>query len=241
MTFRTAADSRTKAAHAMGYHHSCILAVETCSHQRVVPSEGPFRTRLSGTLIWFAGMVLGEPGLRSAWQAASSLPETVAKMLVPCQPQYVPIGSPSGLHMSDNCLPWLDKSFHPRFSHVRLILENGSCQIQFCQSLCDNVDLAWAASMTSAEAISQRAFGVCQCVHKRFRMHAMIILDAAMVAALADKLFRNILSRRLTAQFALPSRCVNTITTHTPFSLLLYGRALWTGKDAAYSSATPAG
>lgn len=40
---------------------------------------------------------------------------------------------------------------------------------------------------------SQRTLEGRQCVHGRFRMHALIILDAAMIAPLADKLFRNIL------------------------------------------------
>lgn len=44
----------------------------------------------------------------------------------------------------------------------------------------------------SRAAIQRTAVG-CQCVHGRFRVHAVIILDAAMVASLADKLFRNLL------------------------------------------------
>lgn len=46
-----------------------------------------------------------------------------------------------------------------------------------------------------SRAASQRAAEGCQCVHGRFRMHAVIILDAAMVAPLADKLFRIMLCR----------------------------------------------
>lgn len=56
MTFRPAADSRIKAAHAVGYHHARIEADETCSHQRDVPNGGPFRTRGSETF-WDIGLV----------------------------------------------------------------------------------------------------------------------------------------------------------------------------------------
>lgn len=44
----------------------------------------------------------------------------------------------------------------------------------------------------SRAAIQRTAEG-CQCVHGRFRVHAVIILGAALVAPLADKIFRNIL------------------------------------------------
>ena len=58
MTFRPAADSQIKAAHAKGYHHALVEADETCSHQRDVPNEGPFRTRASETF-WDSDLVRG--------------------------------------------------------------------------------------------------------------------------------------------------------------------------------------
>lgn len=120
MTFRPAADSRIKAAHAMGYHQTdSHRADETCSHQRDVPSEGPFRTRVSETF-WDIDLVRG-PECRANLahprhgKLLSGLPETAVKMLVPCPPQPILIGSPFGLYTSDNCSPWLDKNFHPHF------------------------------------------------------------------------------------------------------------------------------
>lgn len=77
-----------------------------------------------------------------------------------------------------------------------------------------------------SKPISQLAFGGCQGVHNRFRVHPLIILDAGLAAALADKLFRNITSKRLTTQYTLPSRCIDTTTTHAPYSLLLYDRSI---------------
>ena len=57
MTFRPAADSRIKAAHALGYHQARIERTKH-SHQRDVPKEGRFRTRLSETF-WDIGIVRG--------------------------------------------------------------------------------------------------------------------------------------------------------------------------------------
>lgn len=82
-------------------------ADETCSHQRYVPNEGPFRTRASETL-WDSDLVCG-PECRANLAHArhgkllSSIPETAVKMLVPCPPQPTLIGPSFGLYASDNC------------------------------------------------------------------------------------------------------------------------------------------
>lgn len=39
-----------------------------------------------------------------------------------------------------------------------------------------------------SQAVNQETAEDCQSVHRRFRMHAVIILNAAMIAPLADKL-----------------------------------------------------
>lgn len=63
-------------------------------------------------------------------------------------------------------------------------------------SLLSYVDLTWAARRISAGPAIQLTVKGCQCVHGRFRVHAVIILDAAMVAPLvADKLFRIVFCR----------------------------------------------
>lgn len=99
-------------------------ADETCSHQRDVPNEGPFRTRASDT-IWDTDLVRGPECRANLAQARhgkllGGLPETAVKMLVPCPPQPVLIG---------------DKNFRPHFSHVRSILQNRSCQTRLGQPL----------------------------------------------------------------------------------------------------------
>lgn len=76
-------------------------ADETCSQHRVAPNEGPFRTRASETF-WDTDLVRG-PVCRADLahvrhgKLLSGLPETAVKMLVPCPPQPVLIGSSFGL------------------------------------------------------------------------------------------------------------------------------------------------
>lgn len=217
---------------------------ETCSHRRDVPNEGPFRTRLSETF-WDIDLVRGfECRANLArprhGKLLSGLPETAVKMLVPCPPRPVLIGSSFGLYTSDNCFPWLDKNFHPHFSRVRLILEYDCCQIRLGQLLVTCRPGLGGEEDLSRAAIQRTAEGR-QCVHGRFRVHAVIILDAAMVAPLADKLFRNILCQEHSLPNSPYHRDVSTPQRLIRHILRFCMAGLWVGKDVAYTSATPTG